>query len=373
MRRRNLLQNKYKHIRYSNDGGTTFTVASKSAIDEVNGSLPLEGRNLLDVSKIVESVNASSLTITNASTNSFSMVGGTKYNNSRIQNVLPFVTDTAKWRSRKYVLSGYIKASVNTMLKFDFSDVIQNEEAINATSTSTYFTVTFSSTNYLTSPYYGFIDVNLPTAPTANITFSFDRLKLEVGDKASAWSPTNLVDIENAEKNTWIGRNLITNDLAQVYELVVPTNNTAFNTNRIPMYYGQKICYSFYVKSTSVSSLAKTIIVQFYDALATNRISCYFVTVPVSTEYTRIEGSIINNIQNAKYIAIGYRSTTDDTLRVLTYKNAKIEYGDTATPWTPAPEDCTFGTTEGEYMGTLVWDKPYPSNDPNDYTWRTNS
>lgn len=47
----------------------------------------------------------------------------------------------------------------------------------------------------------------------------------------------------------------------------------------------------------------------------------------------------------------------------------KLELGDTATPWTPAPEDCTFGTTTGKYMGTAVWDKPYPPLDPSEYTW----
>lgn len=47
----------------------------------------------------------------------------------------------------------------------------------------------------------------------------------------------------------------------------------------------------------------------------------------------------------------------------------KLEVGDTATPWTPAPEECTFGTTKGRYLGKLAWDKPYPSSDPTDYTW----
>lgn len=52
-----------------------------------------------------------------------------------------------------------------------------------------------------------------------------------------------------------------------------------------------------------------------------------------------------------------------------TIDDIKIEYGDTYTGYTPAQEDVLFGTTEGEYMGTLVWDKPYPSNNPADYTW----
>ena len=52
-----------------------------------------------------------------------------------------------------------------------------------------------------------------------------------------------------------------------------------------------------------------------------------------------------------------------------TIDDIKIEYGDTYTGYTPAQEDVLFGTKEGEYLGTLVWDKPYPSNNPSDYQW----
>lgn len=47
----------------------------------------------------------------------------------------------------------------------------------------------------------------------------------------------------------------------------------------------------------------------------------------------------------------------------------KVEEGETATPWSPAPEDQQRGTTPGKYLGTLVWDKPYPSMDTSAYTW----
>ena len=153
----------YTFLRYSNDGGQTFTAASQKAIDEAKGSLPLEGRNLLDVSKIAKGINTPSLTVTNAAKNTFNIAIGTANTMGRIQNVLPFVTDTTKWGSRKYVLSGYIKASVGTTVIFDFGDIIQNEAAINVTSTSTYFAVTFNRTNFLDSSYYGFIDFNFIT------------------------------------------------------------------------------------------------------------------------------------------------------------------------------------------------------------------
>ena len=47
----------------------------------------------------------------------------------------------------------------------------------------------------------------------------------------------------------------------------------------------------------------------------------------------------------------------------------KVEEGETATPWSPTPEDQQRGTTPGKYLGTLVWDKPYPSMDTSAYTW----
>ena len=56
----------------------------------------------------------------------------------------------------------------------------------------------------------------------------------------------------------------------------------------------------------------------------------------------------------------------DNTLFVCGFK---VEEGETATPWSPAPEDQQLGTTPGKYLGTLVWDKPYPSMDTSAYTW----
>ncbi len=49
--------------------------------------------------------------------------------------------------------------------------------------------------------------------------------------------------------------------------------------------------------------------------------------------------------------------------------NIKIELGNSTTTWTPAPEDQERGTTTGKFLGTLVWNKPYPSPFLEDYTW----
>lgn len=60
------------------------------------------------------------------------------------------------------------------------------------------------------------------------------------------------------------------------------------------------------------------------------------------------------------------KADTDNAFYVCGYK---LEEGGTATDWTPSPEDRQLGTTPGKYLGTLVWDKPYPSMDTSAYTW----
>lgn len=47
----------------------------------------------------------------------------------------------------------------------------------------------------------------------------------------------------------------------------------------------------------------------------------------------------------------------------------KVEYGDKATEYSPAPEDQQFGLTTGKYIGIATWDKPYPPLNPSAYTW----
>lgn len=380
----------YSYIRYSDDGGQTFTAASQAAIDAAKGSLPLDGRNLLDVNSIVKSTNVATINISNATTNTFNILVGTVYNVFRIKNILPFVTDTTKWGIRKYVLSGYIKADVDTTVNFDFGDTQQNEVAINVTTTSTYFAVTFNRTGYLVSPWYGFIDVNLPTTPTANITFSFDKLKLEVGEVATAFSATNIVNIENAEKNSWAGRNIFSKKNFRTVNgaefnnyLFYATDakqsaGIQFNTDLFPIGKQSVISCDFTPKSNNITqigghSYSYKINQCYIDGKMltvgnwTGGVSYPFVvntTYHIVLPLTRVD-----NIGNSNAYIQPNRGVADTILSSWEITNVKLEYGDTSTPWTPAPEDCTFGTTEGDYMGTLVWDKPYPSNDPKDYTW----
>ena len=47
----------------------------------------------------------------------------------------------------------------------------------------------------------------------------------------------------------------------------------------------------------------------------------------------------------------------------------KVEYGDKATEYSPAPEDLMFGLTQGKYIGLMSWDKNYPPRNSSAYTW----
>ncbi len=60
------------------------------------------------------------------------------------------------------------------------------------------------------------------------------------------------------------------------------------------------------------------------------------------------------------------KDRNDNTLFVCGFK---VEEGETATPWSPAPEDQQRGTTPGEWMGIAFSDKGYPPFDVNEYTW----
>ncbi|SFG37952.1 hypothetical protein SAMN05216383_13921 [Prevotella sp. KH2C16] len=53
----------------------------------------------------------------------------------------------------------------------------------------------------------------------------------------------------------------------------------------------------------------------------------------------------------------------------LVIKDIKIEIGDTATEYTPAPEDQQFGLTTGAWLGVAAWDRPYPPMEASAYSW----
>lgn len=62
-------------------------------------------------------------------------------------------------------------------------------------------------------------------------------------------------------------------------------------------------------------------------------------------------------------------SDTDGVEAELYVRNFQLTKGDKPCPYIPSPEDRQLGTMPGKYLGTLVWDKPYPSMDTSAYSW----
>lgn len=83
-------------------------------------------------------------------------------------------------------------------------------------------------------------------------------------------------------------------------------------------------------------------------------------------EFSFVMPNWVENGSNSGFRARFRKTSGSGT---VTVSKAKLEIGDTATGWTPSPEDQALGTTPGKYLGTLVWGKPYPSPDTADYTW----
>lgn len=83
-------------------------------------------------------------------------------------------------------------------------------------------------------------------------------------------------------------------------------------------------------------------------------------------EFSFVMPNWIENGSNSGFRARFRKTSGSGT---VTVSKAKLEIGDTATDWSPSPEDQQLGTMPGKYLGTLVWDKPYPSPDTADYTW----
>ena len=75
----------------------------------------------------------------------------------------------------------------------------------------------------------------------------------------------------------------------------------------------------------------------------------------------------VENYNNYDYY-IPFSHSTEGAFTVK-FERMKIEVGDVATDYTPSPAYITMGTTEGKWMGTAVWDKPYPPASVSAYTW----
>ena len=135
-------------IRYSDDGGKTFTKAKDFAENDEYGN----GRNLIGFNCKLIYTHVTE----NKGSNSFEFVkAGTP---SRIQNI---------WRNKQgkvmpdgiYRLSGLVKADTACTIVLQMGDTNAHEGNIEVTTDWKPFSVTVNNTKWLNAPYYGFIDL----------------------------------------------------------------------------------------------------------------------------------------------------------------------------------------------------------------------
>lgn len=88
-------------------------------------------------------------------------------------------------------------------------------------------------------------------------------------------------------------------------------------------------------------------------------------TVPPNV-WTRIEWNDVR--KDGKYVGliVDWRTGTDV---VVDLRRLKLERGVSSTAWTPHPGEQLFGLTPGTWLGTAVWEKPYPPLTTDAYTW----
>lgn len=375
----------YTFLRYSDDGGKTFSPASQAAQDDIQAGMPVEGRNLWDCSLMQRFGNSTTINVLNASTNTFSMTLNSSLRWARIRNI--FRWGDKSWGDKPYVLSGYVKADKPVRIRFELNDNQMNASPIDLGTEYQFFSVSWKSVTskyFADNNYFGLFCIATGGKVEENVTFTFtfDKLKLEVGDKASAFTPTNLVGIENAEKNSIYGRNLVVgtnvsktissrnihNEISQLY---IYSHAILANKNDRPFFISADVEF----RNCTFDPIKSYVVFQ------SNNSNYFFSPRPELGRGKELENKTyhLRTAFKSDNWKLSDRLPTFDIRRdyinggTITISNVKVETVDsvdsTGTPWSPAPEDCIFGTTRGKYLGTLVWEKPSPSDDPKDYVW----
>ena len=89
--------------------------------------------------------------------------------------------------------------------------------------------------------------------------------------------------------------------------------------------------------------------------------------VEVGTQWRRYVVEFSDSTAGSVQNTLGFAPSNVDVNYYIT--NIKVEYGTSATDYSECPDDQSTYQVTGKYMGTLVWDNDYPSENFDDYTW----
>jgi hypothetical protein len=193
------------------------------------------------------------------------------------------------------------------------------------------------------------------------------RVKCEYGNKATDWAPApEDVDSEITTKysvleqtiegfKTTVSETYTTKsdfdslkigsanrliDSAKWDDFTCPLNNSTYATDRTLVTGGEVITIGYDVKGNVAKINGHTLVVLFFDSELT-RVGYEWATANITTEYNRNSVTVTVPTE-AVYVSIGLRS--DEEVE-KTYRKLKIESGNKATDWTPAPEDTETAIT----------------------------
>lgn len=146
------------------------------------------------------------------------------------------------------------------------------------------------------------------------------------------------------------GKNLIPNS-ADWNDFECPLGSTIYATDFAEVIPGEQITISYEVKS-EVEYTASIGLIE-YSKDGNKRSSYVWHNGTVSTEYSKLH-TTVTVPTGVTYVRLGLRSTNG---YVNTYRHIKIERGNKATDWTPAPEDAQAEIMEVKTIATQNADK----------------
>jgi len=330
------------NITFNSQGQQALETLINDKVDAEVGALDISNRNFITNSGLIDTTKSSFSSTTATPNPSYIFNDVTSYGTNTSSKVI--VTFPALESGQKYTFSCKYNRQLSAQtLVLSIGGTTKTVTTVNDTAwrvldmTFTASSSTTSASLYINQSSDGWV-------------VAFKEFKLEKGEAATEWSvaPEDVgfaVDTANSAKdavnNLEIGgRNL----LSQSADEWTNTASTAawkrLNITTTPLEVGGKYQLSFDAKTSNGTDV-------FYAALAIADTSQIVVQgIQPTTSYTRIVVELVNEGQFATNInsivvsnASAFGRGNGNNTGTLYIKNFKLEKGNKATDWTPAPED----------------------------------